>query len=88
MGGWALFANSGHGLAAAWLPALSQGALSGPLAALPPDIARPLVGVDPEYLDATFAQIRQDHGTVEVYLQRELGVGPLQLAALRKRLLD
>ena len=29
MGGWALFANSGHGLAAAWLPALSQGALSG-----------------------------------------------------------
>lgn len=29
MGGWALFANSGHGLAAAWLPALSQGVLSG-----------------------------------------------------------
>lgn len=29
MGGWALFANAGHGLAAAWLPALSQGVLSG-----------------------------------------------------------
>ncbi|MES2894953.1 MAG: hypothetical protein V4759_02900 [Pseudomonadota bacterium] len=29
MGGWALYANSGHGLAAAWLPALSQGVLSG-----------------------------------------------------------
>lgn len=29
MGGWALYANSGHGLAAAWLPALLQGVLSG-----------------------------------------------------------
>ncbi|HEX5379100.1 MAG TPA: hypothetical protein VFW47_11025 [Phenylobacterium sp.] len=29
MGGWALFANSGHGLAAASLPAVSQGVLSG-----------------------------------------------------------
>lgn len=29
MGGWALYANSSHGLAAAWLPALSQGILSG-----------------------------------------------------------
>ena len=29
MGGWALFANSGHGLAKAWLPALAQGMISG-----------------------------------------------------------
>jgi len=29
MGGWALFANSGHGMAAAWPPAVSQGVLSG-----------------------------------------------------------
>jgi hypothetical protein len=29
MGGWTLFANAGHGLAAAWLPALAQGAISG-----------------------------------------------------------
>jgi hypothetical protein len=29
MGGWTLWANSGHGLAAAWLPALVQGAISG-----------------------------------------------------------
>ncbi len=28
MGGWALFANREHGLAAAWLPALAQGTLS------------------------------------------------------------
>lgn len=29
MGGWTLFANAGHGLAVAWLPALVQGAISG-----------------------------------------------------------
>ena len=29
MGGWALFANRGHGLDAAWAPALAQGAMSG-----------------------------------------------------------
>jgi hypothetical protein len=29
MGGWALFANRGHGLAEAWPPALAQGVMSG-----------------------------------------------------------
>ena len=29
MGGWALFANRGHGLSAAWVPALMQGVMSG-----------------------------------------------------------
>lgn len=28
MGGWALFANRSHGLAAAWLPAVVQGVIS------------------------------------------------------------
>lgn len=31
MGGWTLFANREHGLAAAWLPAVAQGILSGAL---------------------------------------------------------
>lgn len=34
MGGWALFANHRHGLAAAWLPALVQGLLSAVLTGL------------------------------------------------------
>jgi len=34
MGGWTLFANREHGLAAAWLPALVQGGLSGVLTGL------------------------------------------------------
>src|SRR4051812_26843157 len=29
MGGWTLWANAGHGLAAAWIPALVQGTISG-----------------------------------------------------------
>lgn len=29
MGGWTLYANHGHGMAAAWPPALAQGAVSG-----------------------------------------------------------
>ncbi len=29
MGGWTLWANAAHGLAAAWIPALVQGAISG-----------------------------------------------------------
>jgi len=34
MGGWTLFANREHGLAAAWLPALVQGIISGVLTGL------------------------------------------------------
>ncbi|MES2035587.1 MAG: hypothetical protein V4466_15560 [Pseudomonadota bacterium] len=34
MGGWTLFANREHGLAAAWLPALAQGIISGALTGL------------------------------------------------------
>lgn len=34
MGGWTLFANREHGLAAAWLPALVQGIISGALTGL------------------------------------------------------
>lgn len=34
MGGWTLFANREHGLAAAWLPALAQGIISGVLTGL------------------------------------------------------
>ena len=60
MGGWALFANRGHGLAAAWLPALAQGILSGALTgalkktleALDGKIAGPLAFVVPPAVTA------------------------------------
>lgn len=62
-------------------------ALPGPLASLPPESAKLLLGVDGSYLDATFAGIRQNYGSVEAYLSRELGVGPKELAALRRNML-
>lgn len=65
-----------------------QADLSGPLARLPADVVAPLVGVDGSYLDSAFAQIRRDHGSVEGYLDKELGVGPRQIAALRARMLE
>jgi hypothetical protein len=60
MGGWALFANRSHGLAAAWLPALAQGILSGALTgalkktleALDGKIAGPLAFVVPPAVTA------------------------------------
>lgn len=64
------------------------GALPGQLAQLPPEVLKPLSGVEPEYLDTAFAQIRQDYGSVENYLQKELAVGPNQIAALQRNMLD
>ena len=57
-------------------------------AALPLDVAALLAGVDGPYLDAAFDQIRQDYGTVEGYLAKELGLGPRKIALLRRRMLS
>lgn len=57
------------------------------LARLPADVTAPLIGVDGAYLDAAFDQMRKDYGSVEGFMQTELGVGPKEIAALRKRML-
>ena len=64
-----------------------QKALSGPLAALPPEAAAPIVNVEPAYLDTTFETLRKDYGSVDHFLAKELGVGPKERAALRRRML-
>jgi protein-tyrosine phosphatase len=64
-----------------------QAHLSGPIAALPPDAAMPILKVEGSYLDAAFAAMRDKDGSVDGYLQKELGVGPDEIAAIRKRLL-
>jgi protein-tyrosine phosphatase len=61
--------------------------LSSPMAALPPDAAAALAGVDGSYIDATFAALRQQYGSVENFMARELGVGPRQIAVLKARML-
>lgn len=61
--------------------------LSSPMASLPPASLAILAGVEGSYLDAAFAGIRQQYGSVQAYLRQELGVGPRQLAALRRNML-
>lgn len=70
--------------------AVTTGARQALLARFPgvsPDVADILLGVESEYLDAAFDQIRQGYGSIEGYLERELGVGPRAIAALKRRLL-
>jgi protein-tyrosine phosphatase len=64
-----------------------QDAISPMLAALPPEVIKPLLGVEGAYLDATFAQLKTDYGSVEAYLEKELGVGPAEINALKRRML-
>jgi protein-tyrosine phosphatase len=65
-----------------------QDAISPLLALLPSDVIQPLVGVESEYLDAAFAQMKADYGSIEAYLEKELGVGPAEIALLKSRMLD
>lgn len=65
-----------------------QSSLSPLMGKLPADIAAPLIGVDGAYLDSAFAELRKDYGSIDAYLQKELGVGPKEIAALRQRMLD
>jgi protein-tyrosine phosphatase len=76
-----LLSNSGLNMASL------QGSLSPQVAALPPEVAKPLLGVEGEYLDAAFDQMRKDYGSIEGYLDKALGVGPVQLTALKRRML-
>lgn len=65
-----------------------QSVLSSPLAKLPPDVVAPLAGVEGSYLDNAFAELRQDYGSVEAFMEKELGVGPRERAALRQKMLN
>lgn len=64
-----------------------QGAISPQLASLPPEVIQPLVGVEGAYLDAAFAQMKADYGSIEAYLEKELGVGPVEIETLKRRML-
>lgn len=64
-----------------------QSSLSPMMIKLPADVAAPLIGVEGVYLDNAFAQLRQDYGSVAGFLEKELGVGPKEIATLRARML-
>ncbi len=52
-------------------------------ARLPADVRAVFMGVDARYLQAVFATIDRDYGSVEGYLQRELGVDAAGVARLK-----
>lgn len=68
--------------------AVLQRTISSPLSELPADVVAPLLGVEGPYLDAAFDQFRRDYGSVEAFLDKELGVGPREIAQLRQRMLS
>lgn len=55
------------------------------LLALRPEMLELMLKVDASYLDAAFAAIRREHGSVEGYLAEVLGVDRAARAALRER---
>ncbi|MGC4889620.1 tyrosine-protein phosphatase [Micromonospora sp. NBC_01392] len=55
---------------------------------LDPAVARPLLEVRAEYLDAAYDEVRRVHGSFEAYLRDGLGVTDEVRAALREQLLE
>jgi len=55
---------------------------------VPPEVLRPVLDAAPEYLDAAFARVDDEYGTLDGYLRRGLDLDEGELAALRTRLLD
>jgi protein-tyrosine phosphatase len=53
-----------------------------------PDSVRPLMMVEPRYLDAAFAAMIQDYGSIDAYLQQALGVDAALREQLRQRFLE
>ncbi len=54
------------------------------LAALPPEVLRVLMGVERGFVEAAFAAIESEYGTVERYLESRLGVDAGDLQRLRR----
>jgi protein-tyrosine phosphatase len=57
-------------------------------ASLSPEVRAVLMGVERSYLESSFAAIEARYGSVEAYLERELGVDARARARLRDRLTE
>ncbi len=63
-------------------------AAANPLASLPPESIKVLMGVDPSYLSAAFAAIDARYGSFDNYVAQGLKLRPSDIQKLRDRLLD
>ena len=70
--------------------ALTQGraTANSPWMHMSPDILKAFMGADRSYIEAAFAVIDSHPGGADGYLRQELGLGPVQIARLRKLYLD
>lgn len=62
-----------------YMAKLSEGPMDGPYAAiasLPREVVAPLLASDPAYIEAALDAMAARHGSVEQYMERELGVTP------------
>jgi protein-tyrosine phosphatase len=51
-------------------------------------VARAMNGAEPQYLDATFDAIRRQYGSIDNYLQQQLGLDRQHLTLLRQKFLE
>lgn len=58
------------------------------LAQLPPDVVEPLMRTEPAYIEATLDAIEAEYGSVEGFVQSELGMDDAELERMRHRLLE
>ncbi len=56
---------------------------AGSLFGLEPQVAAVLWGVQPEFLEAAFEAVQQDHGSLDAYLRDALGLGEAERQRLR-----
>jgi protein-tyrosine phosphatase len=69
--------------------------VNGPMAAqmvkymhIDPEVAKDMMGVKKEYLDATFAAIKKQYGSVDAFLRGPIGLDDEKIALLKKKFLD
>ena len=74
-------ARSKHGQISP-MPSSTSPSASAPAYGIPPEVMQVLWRVQAEFLDAALYAVDTDHGGVDAYLQRELGLSPVALRQL------
>ena len=53
-----------------------------------PGALRPVIGVEPEYLEAVFASIEKEYGSFEAFREKALGLSAADVAKMKRMLLE
>ncbi len=58
------------------------------LLALPPSAREAMWAADPAYIEAALDAVNRDYGSIDGYMRRALGLSDIEIARLRRRLVD